>query len=267
VLVSHIADYLVSEKKTFHITTVSVLTSLEENINYTVGWTGMGKALGTKKQILMKVRKNTQARKAWADVDTLIIKDASLLSAFLLDIMDFLGKEIRKDTHPFGGIQIILLGDIRGLPPQNAPAVCCPNCGQTHKLAHQTMPSALDVGGYINCSSELCNNVFVNPWILYPFESSIWESAEFYFFKLNERYGIENNFAKFLDALNGPLEGVDLKASLSLCDFDRYNSPVFLHLFRFLLCVQALMRRTKSTSSVCKRLKAILSNLKLRIQF
>ncbi|KAJ3322142.1 hypothetical protein HDV06_003593 [Boothiomyces sp. JEL0866] len=196
VLLAHVYEFLAHSKKYFHITTASVITSLNSPINHTLGWTGMGKALGTKKQILSKVRKNTQARKWWADTDVIIVKDASLMSAFLLDIMDFLGKEIRKDTRPFGGIQMILVGDSHGLNPPNVSAVCCPNCGQTHRIGGINFTAVSSTpGSFITCNNDACGTLFLNTWILYPFEASCWDEANFYYLKLKRSYEQDANLA------------------------------------------------------------------------
>lgn len=188
-LLSHIYNHLVSVKKSFHITSASVITSQNSNSTYTLGWTGMGKALGTKRQILSKVRKNTQARKAWSDVSCLIIKDCSMLPAFLLDIIDFLAREIRKEPNTaFGGIQIILVGSTHGPLPQPSQAVCCPHCGQNHRVGTGFCGLGSQVGQFITCSNEECKHMFINSWILYPFEAAVWDEAKFTFIELKKSF-------------------------------------------------------------------------------
>lgn len=51
-------------------------------------------------------------------IDTLIIDEVSMLRADVFDTIDFLCKKAKKnDSAPFGGIQVILVGDLYQLPP------------------------------------------------------------------------------------------------------------------------------------------------------
>jgi hypothetical protein len=169
-----------------------------------MGWTGMGKALGTKKQILCKVRKNTVARKAWMETNVLIVKDIMMLSAFMFDIMDFLAKEIRKNTSPFGGMQLILIGDCHGICPPFTQTVCCPHCGQNHRLMSQSHSSALAIGDHVTCSNEACRQVFLNTWLLYPFETEAWDAALLHFFPLKKNYVYDEGLSKLMTCLSHP---------------------------------------------------------------
>lgn len=50
-------------------------------------------------------------------IDTLIIDEASMLRADIFDTINILCKRAKEDTRPFGGIQIVLIGDLYQLPP------------------------------------------------------------------------------------------------------------------------------------------------------
>jgi len=51
----------------------------------------------------------------------LIIDEVSMLSADLLDKLDFIGRKIRREnTKPFGGLQIVFSGDFLQLAPVKA---------------------------------------------------------------------------------------------------------------------------------------------------
>ena len=56
----------------------------------------------------------------WTEVqntDILIIDEISMCDGFLFNIIDHILREIRKISEPFGGMQIILVGDCYQLPP------------------------------------------------------------------------------------------------------------------------------------------------------
>lgn len=49
--------------------------------------------------------------------DILVIDEISMLHAFMLDNVNNVFKRVRKDNRPFGGVQVILMGDFMQLPP------------------------------------------------------------------------------------------------------------------------------------------------------
>ena len=53
----------------------------------------------------------------WKDTDVLIVDEVSMLSLKLFNMLNEIGKAIRKNPRPFGGIQLIFSGDFYQLPP------------------------------------------------------------------------------------------------------------------------------------------------------
>lgn len=72
-----------------------------------------------------KLRRNLQKYKPgtverWRDTKVLFIDECSMLSDKFLDLIDKFAKHVRKEkdkTVPFGGMQVILCGDLFQLPP------------------------------------------------------------------------------------------------------------------------------------------------------
>ena len=65
-----------------------------------------------------QAQRNPQARQRWIDCKCLFIDEISMMSADLLETLDFVAKKIRKNPRLlFGGIQLILSGDFLQLPP------------------------------------------------------------------------------------------------------------------------------------------------------
>lgn len=59
-----------------------------------------------------------QKRKLLQELELLIIDEVSMLRADLLDTIDFVLKNVRRQTHkPFGGVQVLFIGDLMQLPP------------------------------------------------------------------------------------------------------------------------------------------------------
>ena len=51
------------------------------------------------------------------NMELLIIDEVSMLRADLLDAMDFMMQSVRKKNTPFGGVQVLYIGDLLQLPP------------------------------------------------------------------------------------------------------------------------------------------------------
>lgn len=51
------------------------------------------------------------------NMELLIIDEVSMLRADLLDAMDFMMQTVRKKSSPFGGVQVLFIGDLLQLPP------------------------------------------------------------------------------------------------------------------------------------------------------
>ncbi len=51
------------------------------------------------------------------NMELLVIDEVSMLRADLLDAIDFMMQNIRKSNQPFGGVQVLFIGDLLQLPP------------------------------------------------------------------------------------------------------------------------------------------------------
>lgn len=60
---------------------------------------------------------DASARKRWMDAIILIIDEISMVPSQLLDKLDIIGRLIRKNPLPFGGIKIVFCGDFLQNPP------------------------------------------------------------------------------------------------------------------------------------------------------
>lgn len=81
-------------------------------------WAGIGIANGTIEKIVEKIRAHFPAKKAWLTTRVLIIDEISMMSKKMFNLLDFAGRTIRHNERvPFGGIQVIFVGDFFQLPP------------------------------------------------------------------------------------------------------------------------------------------------------
>jgi len=90
-------------------------------------WAGIGLGKGSFEQLLTRISKNQFAKRTWKGTDILIVDEVSMMSQKLFELLDGIGKAIRKDSRPFGGIQLIFSGDFYQLPPvgdKDEPDTC-----------------------------------------------------------------------------------------------------------------------------------------------
>jgi len=80
-------------------------------------WSGIGLGNQTIADLIKKIKKNSYLREIWISTDILVIDEVSMLSAKLFEMLNSIGKAIRKNEYPFGGIQLLLFGDFYQLPP------------------------------------------------------------------------------------------------------------------------------------------------------
>ena len=101
-------------------------------------WSGIGLGKGKHTEIIEKVATNKYKCKFWRSVDTLVVDEVSMLSESQFELLDKIGRRVRKnDELPFGGIQIIFSGDFHQLPPSIRNRVLFP-VANMEKMFHAT---------------------------------------------------------------------------------------------------------------------------------
>jgi len=80
-------------------------------------WAGIGLGNGSIEQLVTKIKKNKFAKTLWKSSEILVVDEVSMLSLKLFNVLNEIGKVIRGNQKPFGGIQVIFSGDFFQLPP------------------------------------------------------------------------------------------------------------------------------------------------------
>lgn len=80
-------------------------------------WAGIGLGNGTIEELVFKIKKNKFSKSTWRNTDILIVDEISMLSLKLFNTLNEIGKAVRGNQKPFGGIQVIFSGDFYQLPP------------------------------------------------------------------------------------------------------------------------------------------------------
>jgi nucleoside-triphosphatase THEP1 len=80
-------------------------------------WSGIGIKKNLDKYDLDKIATSEYISKRVRRTRVLIIDEISMLSTNTLDMVDMVCREINQNEEPFGGIQVVLVGDFFQLPP------------------------------------------------------------------------------------------------------------------------------------------------------
>jgi len=71
----------------------------------------------TKSELYRHFRYNKEKRKLLTEVEMLIIDEVSMLRADILDAVNWALQSVRHNPAPFGGVQVVMIGDMYQLPP------------------------------------------------------------------------------------------------------------------------------------------------------
>lgn len=80
-------------------------------------WSGITSQKNETSVTIDYVLKSKMSMKRWRQTDILIVDEVSMMSKKYFELLDAVGKKIRNNDKPFGGIQLIFLGDFYQLPP------------------------------------------------------------------------------------------------------------------------------------------------------
>ncbi len=85
--------------------------------DYALAWNDDDGHIYNRRRLFGKVKLTKQRRALLREIDLLIIDEVSMLRADTLDAIDAILKSVRRDARPFGGLQVLFIGDMYQLPP------------------------------------------------------------------------------------------------------------------------------------------------------
>lgn len=122
---SFLLRYLVQELREKHganavaVTASTGIAAINLGGQTVHSYAGIGLSTGSadNSKVINKVLKNMRAVKRWQDAKVLIIDEISMIDRPLFELLDMVARAVRRNDEPFGGIQIIVVGDFFQLPP------------------------------------------------------------------------------------------------------------------------------------------------------
>jgi len=118
-LIRMINEHAYKQFKNIHVTALTGCAAVLLNCKAKTlhSWAGIGLGNATIEQLIIKIKKNKFAKALWKGTDILVVDEVSMLSLKLFDTLNAIGKAVRNNLRPFGGIQVIFSGDFFQLPP------------------------------------------------------------------------------------------------------------------------------------------------------
>jgi len=118
-LIKFLAEYMNTQGRNYQVCAMTGCAAVLLNCKAKTlhSWSGIKLGKGPVDDIVTRVLRNRCALKSWREVGVLVIDEVSMMSRKMFEIMDRIGKAAKKNTRPFGGIQLVLTGDFFQLPP------------------------------------------------------------------------------------------------------------------------------------------------------
>ncbi len=115
--IEYFRDNCEEENKKIYVTSTTGISALIVKGQTIHRFCGIGTGEKSIDELVKKVMQNTKTKKRYLSTKVLVIDEISMMSPELFDKIDILFQRIRKIQKPFGGIQLILSGDLLQLPP------------------------------------------------------------------------------------------------------------------------------------------------------
>ncbi|WP_437921883.1 helix-turn-helix domain-containing protein [Sphingobacterium sp. LRF_L2] len=85
--------------------------------DYTLKWDEQDSHIYNKSRLFSTIKLTKQRRAILQELELLVIDEVSMVRADTLDAIDVILKSVRRDMRPFGGVQMLFIGDLYQLPP------------------------------------------------------------------------------------------------------------------------------------------------------
>ncbi len=85
--------------------------------DYEMNWNDQDHHIYNKSRLFSTIKLTKQRRAILQELELLVIDEVSMVRSDTLDAIDIILKSVRRDQRPFGGVQVLFIGDLYQLPP------------------------------------------------------------------------------------------------------------------------------------------------------
>jgi ATP-dependent DNA helicase PIF1 len=124
-LIQKMKDYAKNTKRSCSVCALTGCAAVLLDCKATTihAWSGIGTMNGLDEDVIRRVTKKQTTKENWK-VDVLIVDEVSMMSKRMFELLNKIGQLIRKNKKPFGGIQVVFVGDFFQLPPIEKDGFC-----------------------------------------------------------------------------------------------------------------------------------------------
>jgi ATP-dependent DNA helicase PIF1 len=211
-LIKNIYEDAIQNGKKIQITAMTGCAAvLLGNAKTLHSWASIGIGNAPIEKLIANIRKYNKTEN-WTKLDILVIDEISMMSKTLFELLDAIGKKMRKNQKVFGGIQLICCGDFHQLPPVEnefcfesplwdktfiKQVVFKENFRQKGDLEYQTVLNEIREGQVspesckllIECSKKEITDE-IKPTVLYPTKKFADQINQFELMTINEEQHI-----------------------------------------------------------------------------
>lgn len=117
-IIQHLVDKYKEINKSYALTSMTGCAALLLGRATTLhSWACVGLARDSVDKLIDSINGSKKSKRRWMSTEVLIVDEVSMMDVDLFEKLDQIGRTIRKNPKPFGGIQLIFVGDFFQLPP------------------------------------------------------------------------------------------------------------------------------------------------------
>lgn len=122
-LIQYFVEHSVNNGSKYQVCAMTGCAAILLNCNARTlhSWSGIKLAKGKKSKIIESVVNNRNSLRNWKKTSVLILDEVSMLSKKIFDLLEELARTVKKNSLPFGGMQLVFSGDFCQLPPIGTP--------------------------------------------------------------------------------------------------------------------------------------------------
>ncbi len=113
-------ENLEEDNKRIYVTSLTGISALIVGGQTIHRYCGIGTGEKSIDELIKNIMRNPKTKQRYFNTKVLIIDEISMMGPDLFDKIDLIFRKIRRVDKPFGGIQIIVCGDLLQLPPVKA---------------------------------------------------------------------------------------------------------------------------------------------------
>jgi len=106
-----------TKRKTVGVTSTSGTSAVLIDGVTVHSYFGIGTGRDGLTKLMPRVMRNKPAYTRWLTTDIIIIDEISMMDATIFEKLECLGRLLRRSSEFFGGMQVVLVGDLYQLPP------------------------------------------------------------------------------------------------------------------------------------------------------